>query len=114
MARGARPRPRDQRDLRLMRGSRICEGIVSNDIAQISAWAREDANRFLADYTAREQKARAELARSGHEARVAQHAPAWREFRQSNEIRSLLAEIGDGVPSAEHRQRADQILGGGK
>ncbi len=86
---------------------------MSNDIAQLAAWAHEDANNFLRDYTAREQKARAELARTEHEARVKQHAPEWAEQRRTWAIQALLKEIGDGPATADHRAAADKILGGG-
>ncbi len=81
-------------------------------IGELAAYAREDAARFLADFTAQERKARAELARKTREANVKQHAPAWADRRRTLAIQDLLKEIGDGPPTAEHKAAADQILGG--
>jgi HEPN domain-containing protein len=83
-------------------------------IGELAAWAREDAARFLADFTAKERKARADLARKKHEANVAAVAPQWAERRRELAIKALLAEVGDGPPTAEHKASIDRILEGAK
>ncbi len=87
-------------------------------IAELAAYARENADKFMRESVAQDRKARAAAAEREREQQVKKHAPSWARDRAQRELSAIVNEVvAGGAVTDEHKAayaKLDHALGGGQ